>query len=440
MCIRDRIYMIRAVNMRPQLVIDWHNMGYTLLEIDNRPKWMVDIYRLAEKFYGRGDHLLTVSAAMKKEMTRIVDRDDGEKKNKSTKNSVTRDNVSSSTKRQPCEFEFPANKITVLHDCAPSFFAPCSREEFLLEVVPEFPPEDVPEWVLKQQPSSSSSSASHTSKKDSSDFSTSQPQRGRIVVSATSWTADDDYTMVLDALCTVYDDIHSRVMKFPDAPPPARLWVVITGKGASKEKFDNQLQTIEKYKTRFIDAVKNKKNNYIQISTIYFQSFAKYAKMLGGSDAGLSLHDSSSGYDLPMKAVDMFGAGIPVMALYYPAITELVQDGKSGWLFEDAIELADVILDDILGLPPADVEEDDEHDGNNNDSGNATAAFISEKLGLDMKNPDVADAVYWERSCTLLTRLHAFVEKNQSKKWAESWKELAPVSYTHLTLPTKRIV
>ena len=131
------------------------------------------------------------------------------------------------------------------------------------------------------------------------------------------------------------------------------------------------------------------------------------------------------------------------MALYYPAITELVQDGKSGWLFEDAVELADVILDDVLGLPPADLEHNEEeiatdHKTSHDDEGsssNATtaAAIISEKLGLDMKNPDVSDAVYWERSCTLLSRLHAFVEKNQSKKWAESWEELAQPVMQRLT-------
>jgi len=61
--------------------------------------------------------------------------------------------------------------------------------------------------------------------------------------------------------------------------------------------------------------------------------------MLASADLGICLHYSSSGVDLPMKVVDMFGAGIPVLAINYKSIGELVQDGKNGMIFNDAHEL-----------------------------------------------------------------------------------------------------
>ena len=49
-----------------------------------------------------------------------------------------------------------------------------------------------------------------------------------------------------------------------------------------------------------------------------------YPLLLGSADLGVSLHSSSSGVDLPMKVVDMFGAALPVLALDFEAIGKMI--------------------------------------------------------------------------------------------------------------------
>lgn len=73
-----------------------------------------------------------------------------------------------------------------------------------------------------------------------------------------------------------------------------------------------------------------------------------YPKILGSFDLGVCLHYSSSGYDLPMKVVDMFAARLPVMAIEYPTIKELVKDNINGFLFKDESHLSSLLFDQIM--------------------------------------------------------------------------------------------
>ena len=64
-----------------------------------------------------------------------------------------------------------------------------------------------------------------------------------------------------------------------------------------------------------------------------------YPRLVGSCDLGVSLHYSSSGFDLPMKVVDMFSAQLPCLAIGgYESVTELVKSegpGRYGMIFDD---------------------------------------------------------------------------------------------------------
>jgi len=82
-----------------------------------------------------------------------------------------------------------------------------------------------------------------------------------------------------------------------------------------------------------------------------FLSYRDYVTLLGSADLGICLHVSSSGVDLPMKVVDMYGCHLPVCAIDYLALPELVKHGQTGLVFRDSEELAAQIFNLLKDFP-----------------------------------------------------------------------------------------
>ena len=266
-----------------RLVIDWHNFGYSILALRlGSEDPLVQISRLYEQVFARSAnaHICVTNA-----MARVLERDYG----------IT-------TKVRPLH-DRPASHLQVLTKAQRSRF---------LDSLPNLLSPDDEERLRDYQRLVSEIKIG----------------KSRLLVSSTSWTPDEDFSVLLEALIN-YSDL--AMTTHPHLP---EVLVVVTGKGPQKEAF----------LTRIKDLKANEKLEMVTIETA-FLSTSDYAKLLGSADLGVSLHTSSSGVDLPMKVVDMFGAGLPVVGWGdFEAWPELVHEGVNGKSFSDAEGLQQVLM------------------------------------------------------------------------------------------------
>ncbi|GFZ12353.1 UDP-Glycosyltransferase superfamily protein [Actinidia rufa] len=285
-------------------IVDWHNFGFTLLALSlGRRSFFVALYHWFEKHYGKmANGSLCVTKAMQHELTQNW-----------------------------------GIKAAVLYDQPPEFFRPASIEEKhkLLPQMIEVGSCDPNETLF-------------TSQVGNGIF--LKRNRPVLIVSSTSWTPDEDFGILLEA-AVMYDRRVAALLNEVDLTGEEilsnevfdgneflypRLLFIITGKGPEKEQYEEKIRKLRLKRVAF--------------RTMWL-SAEDYPLLLGSADLGVCLHTSSSGLDLPMKVVDMFGCGLPVCAVSYSCIEELVKVEKNGLLFSSSSELADELLMLLKGFP-----------------------------------------------------------------------------------------
>lgn len=160
-----------------------------------------------------------------------------------------------------------------------------------------------------------------------------RPGRPAVIVSSTSWTEDEDFSILLAALTALDAAAVAAPSRFPD------FLVLVTGKGPLKALYEARMAALPLKR--------------VAIRTLWLAP-GDYPLLLGCADLGVCLHFSTSGLDLPMKVVDMFGAGLPVCAVNFACLPELVRHDINGLVFNTADQLAQQLCDLFSGFPGGD--------------------------------------------------------------------------------------
>ena len=266
-----------------RLVVDWHNFGYALLALRlGAGSPLVRGARWYERVLGaRADAHLCVSGAMRAKLE-----------------------------------EWGIEDAVVVYDRPPEWFAPVpapQRREVRLRL----------ERDLAAAPPSPLTAGLADG-------------RTALIVSPTSWTADEDFSLLLDAAVRADEAICRRDERGGEPPFPGLL-ILLTGKGALRELYEARIAGLGLRR--------------VGLRTLWL-SPQEYPVLLGSADLGLCLHRSASGVDLPMKISDMFGCGLPVCAFDYgPCLAEQVRHGENGLLFSNAGQLAERLLELFDGFP-----------------------------------------------------------------------------------------
>jgi beta-1,4-mannosyltransferase len=243
--------------VKAKFIIDWHNYSWTIMALESSSKSpIVRFAKTIEYYFGRKSDLnFCVTEAMREDLLENYDIE-----------------------------------ATVLYDRPPEKFQSISVDkkhdifQKLAKVYPEFRSLDKYDEVT-----------AFTIRNDKGEMKLRDDRPG-LIVSSTSWTPDEDFQILLDALIQYDKTAVNDDVNYP------KLICVITGKGPQKAM----------YQQKIIDH----SLKFVKVLTPWLEN-EDYPLMLASADLGVCLHYSSSGLDLPMKVVDMFGCGLPVCAMNF---------------------------------------------------------------------------------------------------------------------------
>ncbi|KAL4527756.1 hypothetical protein Ndes2526B_g08371 [Nannochloris sp. 'desiccata'] len=317
---------LAARRHRARLIYDWHNFAYTLMALTmGRGHQLVRLAEKYERYWGRkADGGFCVTKAMQEELMKNW-------------------NI----------------KATVFYDRPPEFFRPATlveKHELLLRLESTISegmhPNDFAAMLGNKNSGGKGETTLCTLRSATTTTTTAaaphgsnislRPERPAIVVTSTSWTPDEDFGLLLaaaqayDAAAAKSNNTVTTCTTRSGTSSHPRLLIFVTGRGPQRTEFESRMRQLDL--------------RYVAFRTAWLDP-GDYPLLLGSADMGISLHSSSSGLDLPMKVVDMFGAGLPVCALSYNCIHELVAQGRNGLLFSSAEELAMALQEGLEGFP-----------------------------------------------------------------------------------------
>ncbi|XP_024128242.1 chitobiosyldiphosphodolichol beta-mannosyltransferase [Oryzias melastigma] len=273
-------------------IIDWHNYGYTIMALSHGAGHpVVRLAKWYEHFFGPlATHHLCVTNAMKDDLQR----------NWGVRARTLYDRPASIFRETPLQ----------------------QQHQLFLRLAQTHP----------QFQGSEEESSVFTVREAAGGAVSLRTKRPALLLSSTSWTEDEDFSILLKAL-EEYEGFIEGGASLPD------LVCVITGKGPQKEHY-----------RKLIDSLRLQ---HVKICTPWLEA-EDYPLLLGSADLGVCLHKSSSGLDLPMKVVDMFGCCLPVCAIHFRCLHELVKHEENGLIFRDSAELAEQLKSLLSEFPRPD--------------------------------------------------------------------------------------